>query len=200
MKRYTVKKTDDFRGAEIGRIEESPWDYVDPPRTEFAAIRSDEALTVRLRCYQENPVAKIDRRHGPVCNDSCMEFFFSPCPDCSLGNFNFEVNSNPTYLFDYGLGSGDGRFHIDADEELNVRRGNGCDEAGKYWQITVDFPFDLIKRYAPSADLGDGGVIRANVYKCGKTAQPEHYASWSPVGTPGPNFHKPEFFGEFLFD
>ena len=200
MKRYLVKKTDDFGKAEVGRIGESPWDYALPPGTEFAAVRSDSALSVRLRCYEEHPVAKIDRRHGPVCNDSCMEFFFSPCPDCSLGYFNFEVNSNPTYLFDYGLDSGDGRFHIDADGELNVRREFDCDETGRYWQITVDFPFDLIKRYAPAAILGDGAVIRANVYKCGKTEQPEHYASWSPVGTPGPNFHKPEFFGEFLFD
>ena len=200
MKRYTVKLTDDFEKAEIGRITESPWDYVKPPRTEFRAIRGEDALKIQLKCYEEDPVARIDRRHGPVCNDSCMEFFFSPCSDCSLGYFNFEVNSNPTYLFDYGPDAGDGRFHIDADEELNVKAERGEDETGKYWQIAASFPFEFIKRYEPGADFSHGAVIRANVYKCGKTEQPEHYASWSPVGTPGPNFHMPEFFGEFVLE
>ena len=91
-------------------------------------------------------------------------------------------------------------LHIDADEELNVRAERGEDETGKYWQITASFPFDFIKRYAPEADFSDGAAIRANVYKCGKTDQEEHYASWSPVGTPGPNFHMPEFFGEFVLE
>ena len=42
--------------------------------------------------------------------------------------------------------------------------------------------------------------IRANFYKCGdKTAHP-HYLSWSPIDTPKPDFHRPDFFGELLLD
>ena len=26
-----------------------------------------------------------------------------------------------------------------------------------------------------------------------------HYGAWSPVGTPKPDFHRPEFFGELVF-
>ena len=35
-------------------------------------------------------------------------------------------------------------------------------------------------------------------YKCGdKTAHP-HFLSWNPVGTPAPDFHRPDFFGELI--
>lgn len=193
MKRYEVIKTDDIEAARFEEINGSPWDYAYGPRAAFRAVRSDGALTVALRCFEDGPVARITERHGPVCNDSCMEFFFSPSADCSNGYFNFEVNSNPTYLFDYGEDSGDSRRHIDGEIPVALTRGGG------FWEITVKIPFSLIKKFTPDADLSNGAVIRANVYKCGKTDQPEHYRCWNPVGTPGPNFHKPEFFGEFAF-
>ena len=41
--------------------------------------------------------------------------------------------------------------------------------------------------------------LRGNIYKCGdRTAHP-HYLSWAPIGTPSPDFHRPEYFGEVLF-
>ena len=47
-------------------------------------------------------------------------------------------------------------------------------------------------------DVSDPESIRANFYKCGdKTAHP-HYLSWSPIDTPKPDFHRPEFFGELI--
>ncbi len=197
--KYFVKKTDSFDDAGIGSVSLSPWNYPAAPETVFRVIRSDDAFSVLLRCYEKDPVARIGKKHGPVCNDSCMEFFFSPSPDCSNGYFNFEVNANPTYLFDYGPDSGDGRFHIDWDDgDLSVRSTRGEDEKGAFWQVTFRIPFELIRRFAPDAALSDGDVIRANVYKCGKTDQTEHYSCWSRVGTDGPNFHTPEFFGEFV--
>ena len=36
---------------------------------------------------------------GPVCTDSCVEFFFSPSPDVSHGYFNVEMNCGGTVLF-----------------------------------------------------------------------------------------------------
>ena len=75
------------------------------------------------------------------------------------------------------------------------------DSAGDFeglqsWRVGVVIPFDLIG--IDSENLPH--CIRANFYKCGdKTAHP-HYLSWSPIDTPKPDFHRPEFFGELLFD
>ena len=62
------------------------------------------------------------------------------------------------------------------------------------WRVTLVIPFELIG-VDPEA-LPE--KLRANIYKCGdKTAHP-HFLSWSPVGTPSPDFHRPEFFGELI--
>ena len=198
MKVYHVIRSCDVGVAHTEEIGLSPWDYAPVPRAVFGAAHCDRGLSVRLRCYESDPVAAVKARHGHVCNDSCMEFFFSPSADCRNGYFNFEVNSQGVYLFDFGLDPGDGRVHI--PEDLEVVPTSGEDGEGRFWQIDVTFPIDLIEKYAPSAAIRSGDVIRANVYKCGKTDQPEHYGCWSPVGTPNPNYHTPEYFGEFIIE
>ena len=73
--------------------------------------------------------------------------------------------------------------------------GGPLDKEGvQTWRVGVVIPFELI-----GVDPGNlPHSIRANFYKCGdKTAHP-HYLSWSPIDTPKPDFHRPEFFGELL--
>ena len=45
-----------------------------------------------------------------------------------------------------------------------------------------------------------GKTIRANFYKCGDKLTVPHYLTWSTVGTPKPDFHRPEFFGMVRFN
>jgi hypothetical protein len=73
--------------------------------------------------------------------------------------------------------------------------GGPLDEGGIWtWRVGVVIPFELIG--VDPENLPES--IRANFYKCGdKTAHP-HYLSWSPIETPKPDFHRPEFFGELL--
>ena len=62
------------------------------------------------------------------------------------------------------------------------------------WRVTVVIPFSLIG--VDPENLPER--LRANFYKCGdKTAHP-HFLSWNPVGTPSPDFHRPDFFGELI--
>ena len=62
------------------------------------------------------------------------------------------------------------------------------------WRVGVVIPFELIGLHPDNLPHS----IRANFYKCGdKTAHP-HYVSWSPIDTPKPDFHRPDFFGELI--
>jgi hypothetical protein len=45
-----------------------------------------------------------------------------------------------------------------------------------------------------------GHVARANFYKCGDETETPHFGAWSPVQTPQPDFHRPEFFGRLVFE
>ena len=200
MEKYIVKHTDNVELADEAFVGDWSWGYSYEPRVSFRICHTDDRLIVRLRAYESDPVARIDKKHGPVCNDSCMEFFFSPSRDNSAGYFNFEVNSYPTYLFEYGLTTGPDRVYIDGDDDPVPVCTRGEDGFGPFWQIDVSIAYSLIRRYVPGATLSSGDVIRGNVYKCGCTDQPDHYGSWSHVDTPGPNFHKPEFFGELIIE
>ena len=203
MKSYTVKNTDDITRADTGAVMCWPWKGFEfQNECKFKISHTNDRFIVSLRTYEENPVARVTEKNGPVCNDSCMEFFFSPSADNSMGYFNFEVNSNPTYLFEYGLCGSDFHPSVDcSDEELNVRSTKSKTEGGcDFWQVDFELPYELIKRCAPECDLSSGAVIRANVYKCGRTDQKEHYGSWNPVETERPNFHMPEFFGKFIIE
>ena len=83
------------------------------------------------------------------------------------------------------------------EEILRIARFEGPQEyAGGIWdwRVTVLIPFELVG--ADPENLPE--KLRANFYKCGdKTAHP-HFLSWNPVGTPSPDFHRPEFFGELI--
>ncbi len=64
------------------------------------------------------------------------------------------------------------------------------------WRVMLVIPFEVIgvdPDSLPEKLLG-------NFYKCGDLTAHPHYVTWSPVGTPGPDFHRPEFFGELLLD
>lgn len=201
MKSYTVKKTDDINMALLEYVNVFPWNYDYRPTTCFRVCHNEDSLIISLRSYEKNPVAHVTSTNGSVCNDSCMEFFFSPSEDNSLGYFNFEVNSNPTYLFEYRTHEGADHVNIEWNENEYMLSASFGEENGEpFWQIDFRLPFAMIKKYAPAAELSSGSVIRANVYKCGHTDQPDHYFCWNRVGTPGPNFHKPEFFGRFIFE
>ena len=60
------------------------------------------------------------------------------------------------------------------------------------WELLAVIPFDLIG--VDPIRLPE--KIYANFYKCADATALPHYLSWSPIDTPAPDFHRPEFFGE----
>ena len=202
MKRYIIKNTEDISEAEFGYVDQWPWDYDYEPVTAFRVVHNDSKFILSLRCYEKDPVAHIDYRNGFVCNDSCMEFFFSPSADCSAGYFNFEMNSRPAFFLGYAEYKGAQDVLVDwPEEDFKLHTTYAKDEEGRdFWQVDSEIPYDMIRKYVPDCDLSSGRVIRGNAYKCGTHDQPDHYGTWSPVDTPTPNFHCPEFFGELVIE
>jgi len=147
--------------------------------------------------------------NGPVCRDSCVEFFVRPRDDG--GYMNFEINAG-------------GTAHISAIRDWTRKPGGFADftpvtagdgkavgirhslpsvvspeiETPTNWTIQLSIPFALICSYlggdAPSA----GDTWRGNFYKCGDATSHPHWASWAPV--PRLDFHDPLSFGELNFE
>ena len=159
--------------------------------------RTRDALVVDFRVSGLDLRARNTADNGRQWEDSCVEVFIQDPED---GNYyNFEINALGKVLACKGP-ERHNRTPRPAEEMEQILRltqmeGGPLEQEGIHtWRVGVVIPFRLLgidpERLPRS--------IRANFYKCGdKTAHP-HFLSWSPVETPKPDFHRPEFFGELI--
>lgn len=131
----------------------------------------------------------------PVSEDSCVEVFLQPegCPEY----WNFEFNC-------IGAANASHRrqrpepTRLSAEELAQIERFPSCGtrpfcelEGLFTWNLLVKIPLSLM-----GVDATAGPAqLRGNFYKCASRCTLPHYLSWSPIETPRPNFHRPEFFG-----
>ena len=125
----------------------------------------------------------------PVWQDSCVEFFVKQ------GEIyrNFEFNSLGICLSAYGVDR-HGRQSLDKESMTQILRYPSltletlpAEGLAANWSLTVAIPLELI-------GLKPGSEFLANFYKCGDETAVPHYISWSPIGTPTPDFHQPAYF------
>ena len=159
--------------------------------------RTKDALVVDFRVSGLDLRAQNMEDNGRQWEDSCVEVFIKDPNKADY--YNFEINALGKVLACYGPVR-EGRTRRPQEQMKKIlrfahREGGPMDKDGiQTWRVGVVIPFELI-----GVDPGNlPHSIRANFYKCGdKTAHP-HYLSWSPIDTPKPDFHRPEFFGELL--
>lgn len=181
-------------------IGEVNWkEYSHKPSVSFRIARSEKCLAILYDVRGMDLRAVNFEDNGPVWEDSCCEFFISHPSDGTY--YNFELNCIGTLL------GAKRRSRTDADmfplEKLSkiVRHATlerkAYDQAGDMhcWSAAVCIPFEFIGM-DPEA-LPES--IRANFYKGGDLTAHPHYLSWNRIGTPAPDFHRPEFFGELRF-
>ena len=59
----------------------------------------------------------------------------------------------------------------------------------------VFLPLKDMKELFGDFDPQPGYRFLGNFYKCGDETPAEHYLSWHPITSAGPDFHRPECFG-----
>lgn len=165
--------------------------------TAQAKICYDEtALYVRLSAKESSIRAEETGLLGMPCQDSCLEFFFSPIPGDER-YLNIEFNPNACMY----LGIGHDRYdctrlvsHKENPLHPQVTR------TSDGWEITYQIPYAFLRLFFPDFQAVSGGSIRANFYKCGDLTEKRHYLSWNKVGCEKPDFHRPEYFGTLYFE
>jgi hypothetical protein len=136
------------------------------------------------------------RTQDPVYKDSCVEFFVDMFPEKRLGYVNFEMNAAGTLLAQFGPDRNHRQPLWPEDLAMtDVIHG----QAGDSWHVEYGVPLAFFRKLYGD-DIRPGHRAAANFYKCGDDTPVPHYGAWSPVGTPAPDFHRPEFFGEILFE
>ena len=180
-------------------VNEAPWKgFPYKPDCFFTIARSSAYLAVEFR------VRGLDLRSmeledcGRSWEDSCCEFFIAHPSDGTY--YNFELTCAGSLLCAKRVDRNN-FTHFGADALKRVKRHcslsrEARDIAGGIhsWSVAMLIPFDLIGLDGKALPAS----LRGNFYKCGDLTATPHYVSWSPVGTPSPDFHRPEYFGELI--
>ena len=154
-------------------------------------------FVLRMTCAEQAPKAVYTQYNEPVYTDSCMEFFAA----WQAGDpryMNMEMNAKGTLLSCIGP---------DRYDRTPIRDLTGGDlpavtgEIGPDgWVLTAVIPAALLgKIYGMDPAVFKSGYrFSGNFYKCGDDTPVPHYGMWNPVALPKADFHRPDFFGEFV--
>ena len=169
-------------------------EYPYKPSVDFHIAHSDKAIAIMFKVTEDHVKAVAMEDNGPVWEDSCVEFFIRTADGKHY--INFEMNCAGTLLAARRTSRHD-PTHFGPEQFEQVRRINSLPheeinsigEGQSWWAIEV-IPFSLLGYEQTPA------ILHANLYKCGDKCDQPHFLSWSPISTPTPNFHCPEFFGQ----
>lgn len=191
MREYTVRIVDelDWSTVEEQTINECRWSPNPAPAAGVKALLlRDEALYVLVKSYAAPARAENTEPDSAVWEDSCLEFFFSFDNESYV---NLEANSNSALRASFGAGRRD-RKRLREMGILMPKVKAQRVETG--WQAEFKVPVECIKALW-GCDISALDCFRANFYSCGDKTPAPHYASWNPVETETPDFHRPEYFG-----
>jgi Carbohydrate-binding family 9 len=211
---YTVVKAADFGFGDPGA---PPWAGVPSlavahylwlengyaPRVEARLCWSPRFLYVRFTVGETRVRVRYVKFQDPVYKDSCVEFFVDMFPEKRLGYVNFETNAAGTLLAAFGPDRSH-RTPLWPEElagfavESSIRGPVAGEYGASEWRLEYRVPLALFKNLY-GEEVRAGRRAAANFYKCGDETEVPHYGAWSPVETPAPDFHRPEFFGELIF-
>ena len=222
MRRYRVKRTSrevllsgqiigtDWAEAEELSIDTYPWFKSGSKQgTTVRMLYDERAVYVQFLCEDKHIHADHTEINSSVCQDSCVEFFAMPLPQNDKRYFNLEINCCGNFLLGWGRNIEEiaGNFVAPelsaaylkiATSEPGPRKQESPKDNG--WWVAVEIPFELINQMSGDEIRPVSGTVwRANFYRCGGQTDPQ-YACWNRVGTPGPDYHQPEFFGELVFE
>ena len=199
MKEYTIiRRPENLCWSEIPALSIDTPMHPTNVRVEAKAqlCYDDEFLHVRLSAVESNIRAEHKGLLCEICEDSCLEFFFSPVFG-DLRYFNLECNLNGAIYLGMGTGIDDLIRLVFAEGSPFVPETKQTEDG---WEVYHAIPHKFIQLFFPEYAPASGYKMRANFYKCGDLTDHPHYLMWNPVPqAPRASFHQPDYFGVLRF-
>lgn len=202
IKTYIIKKI----SCQTLSIEDPLWRYIekaeldcydfckikDYPKTSARLVYSETGITILFETNEKDVLARYHNLNDPAYTDSCMEFFFNPCPQKGNRYMNLELGAGGALLIQTGTSRHD-RVYIDTCLEqfkIDIKiRDDG-------WNARIFVPFKFI--LCNFEEISN--VFYGNLQKCGNDTVCPHYPVWNQIITAVPDFHTPSGFGRFILD
>lgn len=172
-------------------------------------MRYDDSFVYVLFRVEDRFVRAVTLQpHGPVWEDSCVEFFFTPRSAPSSGYFNLEVNCIGTLLMRYQQAPHEAIRFVEKDDLKHIaiatsfaRQSIPDEMTGPVvWTVEYALPMTMLGRYANVEKPMAGAVWHGNFNKCADRCSQPHWLSWAPIPTSRPDFHRPDCFGRLEFE
>jgi len=205
---YTIAKINNdapnWQSIESLNIDCYPWyESGIKQSTQVKLAASETRLFLEITATDKYSYAKQTQlNHMLICEDSCVEFFFSPSGILGSSYVNLEVNCCGTLHIAYGEGREDRQF-IELDAASLIHRKTSITSPVKVeqsednaWTVEVSIPFKVIE--ALTGEIVNREQWFGNFYRCGGRKEPQ-YAVWSHIKVATPDYHRPEYFGQLDF-
>lgn len=179
-----------------------PEDFPYKPDVQFRVWHDREHFNIIFRVSEETTKAEQDSVGAPVHRDSCVECFIQP--EDGEKYYNFEWNAAGHLAMAWRSGREDAESApADVIESVSAVPSLGSTpfgekSVGKPWTLEVAIPVSALFRSSLSS--WKGLRCRINFFKCGDGLKKQAFLSWAPIDTPTPDFHRPEFFREAVFE
>lgn len=178
--------------ANVANIDKINWsEFGCIPKTTAKLLYNDYGIYVQIETDEKPLLARYCKQNDKVCDDSCMEFFFRPNEN-DPRYLNFEFNPFGTMFFAVRTSRYDPIYPDKDKKYFNVK--SYVDDKG--WVLQFCIPFELIGEIFSSHTK----TMYGNLYKCGDETSKIHYATYYPITIKEPDYHRPEFFGEFVLE
>lgn len=192
-------------GVEYHKVKCVNWaeEYPYCPQFEVAIAHDGDNIYIHYRVTEQSVRAVAEKDQDAVWQDSCVEFFSKPFAD-GKNYYNVECNCTGKIL----LAAGPVR-------ENRERAGEEVTSSIKRWASLGTAPFDermgetswevalIIPRtiyFKDDVKTLNGLHASANFYKCGDKLTVPHFVSMYPIEVQKPDFHRPDFFQELIFE
>ena len=179
----------DWDKVEKANIDKFGWGYEYNPLTYAQGVWCDEGLCVKMTSYEKNPRATLTEFMDMVCNDSCLEFFFS-----GDGEAYCNCECNPLGTQHTSCGAPGSRQSIDKVTDVPTVTPEISEDK---WSVLIVFSKKAFEELT-GLEMKKGTIFTGNFYKCGDECEQLCYGMWNEVKTEKPSFHEPSYFGELV--
>ena len=201
---FAIIKPNDWSIVTPIKIQEYPW-YESGKKqdTQIFLAHNGQTLWLHILASDNYSFASRTELNTDVCNDSCVEFFFSPRKERDSIYFNAEVNCIGTPHLAYGpdrntrtLSTPQQAASLNVEPQIKAtsKIETPYDES---WSVDFEINLEMIQSWS-GEELSLSDYWWANFFRCGGNIEPQ-YASWNPIITENPDYHRPDQFGKLIF-
>lgn len=177
------------------------------PETQVKMCYNMQSIIIMFRVEDKYVRSQVSEINGPVFEDSCVEFFFSPNMSQHLEYFNLEINAGGIPLMHYNIKPREKIVKLNVEDIRKIKISSSLSSMIEeeithplIWYIECRIPIEMLSKYTNVTYPERGVSWRANFYKTAKNTSNPHFITWSEIESEVPDFHIPSCFGTIIFN